>query len=427
MTFSGIVYSSPLAVENLVVEKGIAERSFIQYLDVDFNQTVSTSSALQALGAGLAGSSPNSFVELLWYGENLTAASTPKGSVNLFNAGTTAAVGLTGNDLSINFGSNGTTSLLTETGVSGTGKPITNFGDGWYALGIDPTGNPSNDQVFWVTFFRLFGSATGDPSVTGPYTTAGTDAYVVYNAEGQSGSLLNADVDGSGSVNSKDFTYTVAAKGDSVGATAPSSFPQFQLFAGAAGVAAPVNAALVTQTEVQSLLPEAVGAWQAAGLDAADLRKLENVQIQVGNLGTAILGVEAAGVITIDQTAAGYDWYMGTGAASTQAFALSGPGGESLAGPSSPAVDEVDLVTVLEDELGHVLGLADNTQAGDLMDITLGLGVSRAPTSADVAAIGSASAAPAAALARTCSRPVCRRGSRRHSLRLLRERPWTRH
>ena len=73
-----------------MVEKDIAERSFIQYLDVDFNQTLSTSTALQALASGLAGSSPSSYVELLWYGENLTASSAPKGSVNLFNTGTTA-------------------------------------------------------------------------------------------------------------------------------------------------------------------------------------------------------------------------------------------------------------------------------------------------------------------------------------------------
>ena len=32
---------------------------------------------------------------------------------------------------------------------------------------------------------------------------------------------------------------------------------------------------------------------EAAGLDAADVRKLESVQVQVGNLGTSILGLEA--------------------------------------------------------------------------------------------------------------------------------------
>ncbi len=157
VTFSNITYTAPLAVQNLVVEKSIAERSFIQYLDVDFNQSLATSPALQGLASGLTGSSPNSYVELLWYGENLTSSSTPQGSVNLFNTGTTASVSLTGNDLSINFGANGITSLLTETGVSGTGSPTTTFGDGWYALGIDPTGNPSKGQVFWVTVLPLAG------------------------------------------------------------------------------------------------------------------------------------------------------------------------------------------------------------------------------------------------------------------------------
>ena len=111
------------------------------------------------------------------------------------------------------------------------------------------------------------------------------------------------------------------------------------------------------------------------------------MQIVVGNLGTSILGLEAGGVITINQTAAGYNWYVGAGSASNQSFALAGPGGESIAAPGSAAASEVDLLTVLEHELGHVIGLADNAEAGDLMDITLGLGVRRAPTSADVAAM----------------------------------------
>jgi hypothetical protein len=388
VTFGGIAYYASLAVQSVSVEKGIAERSFIQYLDVNFNQTVSTNTALQALTTGLAGSGTgrNSFVELLWYGENLTAGSTPKGSVNLFNAGTTATVGLTGSDLSVNFGANGITSLLTETGASGTGAPTTNFGDGWYAMGIDPTGNSSNAQVFWVTFFRLFGSATGAETVSGPFTTAGTDAYTVRSAEGEIGPLLNADVDGNLAVNSKDFSDTVGAKGKTVGPTAPTSFPQFQLFAGAT-IAMPVNAVAITQTQIQSLLPEAMEAWQEAGLDAADVRRLATVPVEVGHLGESILGVEAAGVIMINQTAAGYNWFIGADTGSSQAFGVAGPGDETQASPGSAAADEVDLLTVLEHELGHLLGLADNTQARDLMDITLSLGLQRTPTSADVAAI----------------------------------------
>ena len=135
---------------------------------------------------------------------------------------------------------------------------------------------------------------------------------------------------------------------------------------------------------MQALLPEAIAAWQSAGLDATDVRRLETAKVQVANLGTNILGLEAANVITINQTAAGYNWYVNASARSSQAFSLAGPGADRLAGPASPAAGRVDLLTVLEHELGHVIGLSDNNQAGDLMDTTLGLGVRRAPTAADV-------------------------------------------
>jgi RHS repeat-associated protein len=382
VTFSNVTYTATLAAQPITVEKGIAGRSYIQYLDVDFNQTAATNSALQALASGLTGGTPSAYVELLWYGENLTTSSVPEGSVDLFGAETTATVALSGNDLSINFGPNGITSLLTENGVAGTGSPTKNFGDGWYALGIDPTGNPSNGQVFWETFYRLLGDANGTGVVTGPYTTPGTDAYNVYHAEGESGPLLSTDIDGNGVVNSKDFSETVLANGDAVGSVAPMNFPQFQLLAGAP---AQTSAVAVTQAQVQTLLPLAIEAWAAEGLDAADIQKLKAVKVQVANLGTSILGLEAANTILINQNAAGQSWYLGVG---TNAFALNGPGGESLAVADSPAAGRVDFLTVLEHELGHVLVLPDNSTPGDLMDITLGLGVSRSPSAADLVMLG---------------------------------------
>jgi hypothetical protein len=358
VTFRNITYSSPLAVENLAVEDGLSERTFIRYLDVNFNQTAGSSAALAAPAAGLAGDNSSSFVELIWFGENVTASTVPVG-VNLFGAGTTASVGLSGNDLSINLGANGITSLLP--GGSGATSPLKTYGDGWYLLGIDPTGNASNHQIFWEPFFRLLGDTSGDGVVTGAYTTAGTDAYAVYHAEGQSGNLLNADVNGDGAVNSKDLSVTIAAKGDAVGAgPLASNDAAFQLLAGAAG---PGKAVAVTQSQVQALLPEAISAWQAAGLDAADVRRLDSVRIQVGALGTNILGLETAGVIAINQTAARDNWYVG---------------------PGSPPTGRIDLLTVLEHELGHVIGLSDNDQAGDLMDETLATGARRSPTRADL-------------------------------------------
>ena len=115
---------------------------------MNFNQSLLSSppsSALTSLQNGLAGSQPGAFVELEYYGENLTSSSPPISAVTLFGGGTATTVALSGSDLSINFGPNGI-----------TGTPTSATGDGWYALGIDPTGNPSNNQVFWLTFYRLW-------------------------------------------------------------------------------------------------------------------------------------------------------------------------------------------------------------------------------------------------------------------------------
>jgi hypothetical protein len=362
VTFTGIRYIAPLSA-TLSVEKGLAERSYIRYLDVSFNQTVSTSYQMQALQNGLAGSQAAGYIELLWWGENLTAASTSQGSVNLFGAGTTAQVTLGGSVLSIDFGAGGITSLLTETNVSGTGSPKTTFGDGWYALAVDPYGDPSKRIVLWLPFFRLLGDVNGDGQVTGPTTSTGTDAYLVNQARGQSGSLLNADVNGDGAVNSTDLQEAVAAANthDKVGSTAPQTFPQFQLLSGPSG-SGPV--AVLTETQAQAVLPQAIAAWQSAGLDTAGAQALWHVQVQVANLGTNILGLEDPGVIRLNRTAAGWGWDVTGGS--------------------------VSLLTVLEHELGHALDLGDNAVPGDLMDITLAPGAYRTPTPADVARTGQA-------------------------------------
>lgn len=354
----GETFKAALAVSSFSVEQNLAERSYIRYLDVNFNQVPS------GLAGGLK-TSPGQFVELLWYGKAPTPATSPQGTVNLFGPGTTALVTLSGTDLSIDFGKNGITSLLTESGVPGTGSPKTTFGDGWFALGIDPKGDPSQGQVVWLPFFRLLGDTNGDKKVDT------TDINNVNGAFGSSGALLEADVNGDGGVNALDRTEASSASNakDTVGANPPTNFPAFQIFAGPA--AGPGSATPVTQADVRALLPRAIAAWQAAGLDTADLRRLSGVGVTVSNLGSTILGFETPGLVTINQTAAGHAW--------------------SLASSGPVPAGRVDLLTVLEHELGHVLSLPDDADPTDLMDTTLGLGVRRSPTAQDVGEVLAAS------------------------------------
>ena len=137
-----------------------------------------------------------------------------------------------------------------------------------------------------MPFFRLLGDTNGDGVVTGPYSTAGTDAYTVYHAEGETGTLLNADVNGDGASIPRTSRRPLPRSVDAVGTTAPSELPAVPATGRCQRQPVPVNATLVTQSEVQALMPAAIDAWQGAGLDAADVRKLENVPVQVGNLGT---------------------------------------------------------------------------------------------------------------------------------------------
>ena len=358
VSFNSITFTAPLAAPSLVVNHGAAERSFVRNLDVNFNQSLLSSppsSALTSLQAGLAGSQPGAFVEVEFYGENLTPTSPPLSALTIFGGGTATTVTLSGSDLSIDFGAKGI-----------TGTPTTATGDGWYALGVDPTGNPGNGQVFWLTFFRLLGDANGDGQVTGGVTTSGSDVNTVNAARGSSGAFLSGDVNGDGTVNVLDLSEASAAVGHSVGTVPPQNFPNFQIMAGKPG---PGTATAITTAQVQASMPDAIAAWQKAGLNQAGVQQLQNVKVQVVDLGGNILGQELPGLIEINASAAGFGWNLSA---------------------ANPAANQVELRTVLEHEMGHVLGLPDNNQAGDLMYIGLGLGAQRTPSAADMSALDQA-------------------------------------
>ena len=91
--------------------------------------------------------------------------------------------------------------------------------------------------------------------------------------------------------------------------------------------------------------------------------------LSAGNTGAMAFGdslqTTIGSEVLIDANAAGYGWSLG----------------------QQVSPNKVDLRTVIEHELGHVLGLADiDAQAlpGDLMDETLPVGVRRSPSACDI-------------------------------------------
>jgi uncharacterized protein (TIGR03118 family) len=115
----------------------------------------------------------------------------------------------------------------------------------------------------------------------------------------------------------------------------------------------------LSMEQLQAVAAEALGNWQAAGLNASQLAMLQGAQFDVTNLPSGWLGESLGNVVLIDATADGHGWSV-----------------------DGPVVGQVDLLTVVEHEMGHLLGLSDvNAGAGsaNLMSETLAPGMRRGP------------------------------------------------
>jgi hypothetical protein len=118
----------------------------------------------------------------------------------------------------------------------------------------------------------------------------------------------------------------------------------------------------LTSGELQPVIREAIARWAAAGIDAAQLSALGQVTVGIAAFPGPWLGMAFPGAVWVAQDAAGYGW------------SLDAPEGGVPLG-------KVDLLTVVEHELGHELGLEDNNGTG-LMGLYLAPGVRRDPVAA---------------------------------------------
>jgi hypothetical protein len=151
--------------------------------------------------------------------------------------------------------------------------------------------------------------------------------------------------------------------------------------ASGAVVAAP-NATALTEAALQPLVAEAIARWSTAGLPASAASLLANVQVVIADLAGSYLGLTDGKTICIDRDAAGYGWFIDSTPRLDEEFA------SSRIAANSRAVDRIDLLTVVEHELGHVLGLDDlDALTGDVMARTLGVGVRRNPGAQNVDAV----------------------------------------
>jgi hypothetical protein len=128
------------------------------------------------------------------------------------------------------------------------------------------------------------------------------------------------------------------------------------------------NVPLLTAEDLRPVVDEAIANWAAAGIDPGRLSALHQVAVGIAEFPGPWLGMAFPGAIWIDRNAAGHGWYVPKGADDNAFPAV----------PGSPAYGKIDLLTVVEHELGHELGFND-TPGGGVMGIFLPTGTRRLP------------------------------------------------
>ncbi len=180
---------SQLQTTSLIVEDGAVERSYIRYLQVDFNESDTQSGGqLTQIVNSLKTASPD--IQLYQYDLNDDASS--KTAVSLSGV----SVSLIDHAIELDFGANGL-----------GGSPTTTAADGYYELDIKlPSGATGVHN-----FFRLLGDVTGDGTVDNNDLNEIAAEINLSNPTGLA--PLGADVTGEGTISALDLTLATRAKG----------------------------------------------------------------------------------------------------------------------------------------------------------------------------------------------------------------------
>jgi hypothetical protein len=149
------------------------------------------------------------------------------------------------------------------------------------------------------------------------------------------------------------------------------------------------SASLVMQPSIEPTpahlalaLNAAIDRWAAAGVGNGALDRMRSANVQHADLGGDLLGLTAGNVITLDDDAGGWGWFVDPTPLKDEEFTPSAVDRVFAALGDGPAAGRMDLLTVVMHELGHIAGLDDLDATGgpeQLMTGLLATGVRRLP------------------------------------------------
>ncbi|HEY0026260.1 MAG TPA: Ig-like domain-containing protein [Allosphingosinicella sp.] len=172
------------------------------------------------------------------------------------------------------------------------------------------------------------------------------------------------------------------------------------LATGGTGPAGPavVDDGVLSQAELALVVAAAIARWEAAGATPEQIAAMRAVAFSVEDIGGLTIGASSVGAITIDDNAAGFNWFVDATPGDDSEFAGSGTQLRATSDYGA-AGTRIDLLTVVTHELGHQIGLNDLTVPGErdeLMYGSIAVGERRLP-GADDASGAAPGAAPVSA------------------------------
>ena len=128
----------------------------------------------------------------------------------------------------------------------------------------------------------------------------------------------------------------------------------------------------IDQRQLDSIVSAAIQRWSATGLTPHQLTTLRGIKFEIADLQGAYLGEADGNRILVDTNAQGKGWFIDANPLSDSSFARAVSATRLYTDPMNAAAGHVDLLTAIEHEMGHRLGLDDSYAAKDRDSIMYG-------------------------------------------------------
>src|SRR5882724_2795025 len=122
-------------------------------------------------------------------------------------------------------------------------------------------------------------------------------------------------------------------------------------------------------SDVLPVVDVAISRWLASNQSDAATNRLDQLSFRIVDLPGRMLGRTSGTTIQLDATAAGYRWFVDPSPSSSDEFEPTDTATLSAAQPGSPARGRMDLLTVVEHEIGHVLGFRHDDPIAPMADV----------------------------------------------------------